>query len=116
MGEANYYLPTTVSSAPVVVSAAPDDTTGARTLVLVRKPRVRGTARVGNVLTAIAGRWRPDARSSHQWLRGGKVVAKGERLRLTKSYAGKKVALRVTAKRAGYAPSVVKVKVGRVRR
>jgi hypothetical protein len=120
VGVADYYLPTTMSSAPVVVTgavASPDSpTTGTRALQLVRRPKVRGVARVGNVLTAVAGTWRPAAKSSFRWVRSGKVVARGKRLRLTKAYGGKKVVLRVTAKRAGYAPVVMKVRVGRVRR
>ncbi len=118
VGEADYYLPTAMSSAQVTIkdAGAAPVTTGTKKLTLVRRPKVRGTAKVGSTLVAVPGRWRPTAKSTFKWVRNGKVVSKGKRLRLTRAYAGKKVVLRVTGKRAGYRPAVVSVKVGLVRR
>lgn len=121
-GSSNYglYQPTTIASAPVLVSetevAPPNPPPAVAELQLVRRPKVRGTALVGMVLTAVPGKWRPAARSKFRWVRNGKVVEKGKKLRLTRAYAGKKLVLKVTGNRAGYRSAVVKVKVGRVRR
>lgn len=114
IGEAQYYLPSIVSSAAVV--AEEGETPAPRTLKLIRKPRVRGEARVGQVLRVRAGTWQPHASSAYRWVRGGKVVARTTRLRLTKAYGGKKVVLRVLATRPGYETAVLRITVGRVRR
>ncbi len=117
VGQADHYLPTAVSSTSVtIIEAEAPGTTATKTLDLLRRPRVRGTVKVGRTLTAVPGRWRPSATSTFTWVRNGRLVAKGKRLRLTKAYAGTKIVLRVTGKRAGYRPTVIKVRVGRVRR
>lgn len=79
-------------SAPAVITAA-------------RKPRIVGTARVGRRVEAASGPWEPAGVSlRHQWLIDDKPVkgATGRRLRLRKSWLGKRVSVRVTATKAGY--------------
>lgn len=71
------------------------------------KPRIVGKAKVGKVLKVKAGTWTPGTRLAYRWYVGSKAVkgAAGTKpaLRLTKKYAGKKISVRVTGTKAGYA-------------
>lgn len=117
VGENSYYLSTTMTSNAVSVSNVIPPPPAPAELTLVRRPRVRGILRLGRVLTALAGRWQPEATTTRfKWLRGGDVVGKGKRLRLTSAFLGKKVVLRVTARRSGYQSEVITVRTRRVRR
>lgn len=75
-----------------------------------RKPSVTGTAKVGKKLTAARGTWvAPGFSFGYQWLRGGKVISGATRTTylLKAADKGKKVSVRVTAKRSGFASVVV---------
>ncbi|HEY4277055.1 MAG TPA: fibronectin type III domain-containing protein [Conexibacter sp.] len=68
------------------------------------RPGFRGTARVGKTLTAITGRWSPNPTFEYQWLLDGKPIkgATHPTHVVAPGHAGKKLSLRVTAKRVGY--------------
>lgn len=84
--------------------------TSAATLVLKQfsvtpKPYLTGIPVRGNVLTAHVGNYSPKADAfTYQWLRNGKVItgATKSTYALTKADRGAKVAVKVTAKKAGY--------------
>ena len=68
-------------------------------------PAVTGTAQVGHTLTARPGTWSPAPTFTYQWLRAGTPIpgATQQTYRLTAADAGSRIAVRVTARRAGYA-------------
>ncbi|UNK47095.1 hypothetical protein [Arthrobacter sulfonylureivorans] len=67
--------------------------------------KVSGTAQVGKRLTASHGSYTPGATVSYQWLRSGKAISKatGKTYTLTASDRGKRVSVRTTGSRAGFA-------------
>jgi surface antigen len=69
------------------------------------RPRVTGTARVGQVLRAAPGSWSVGgARFGYQWLADGAVVrgATGRTFTPSGAQQGRRVSVRVTASRLGY--------------
>ncbi|MEU1618042.1 Ig-like domain repeat protein [Streptomyces sp. NPDC005722] len=89
---------TAATSPAVTVAVGP-------ALKYTKLPTVSGTAKVGKRLTAKAGSWKPSATSySYEWRRDGKVIrgATHSTYVLTKSDRGHRVAVKITAKRAGY--------------
>lgn len=78
------------------------------------KPKVKGTVRVGKVLTVSKGRWSPSpTKVAYRWKVNGKSVKGGTRpsLRLTKKMAGKRVQVTVTVSRPQHATTKYTVKV-----
>ncbi|MDR1430536.1 MAG: hypothetical protein LBI99_00250 [Propionibacteriaceae bacterium] len=76
-------------------------------------PTITGTAKVGQILKADAGKWSPAPKSlSYQWYRSGVKIAKATKASytLTSQDEGKQLSVKVTAKKAGYA-SVTKASV-----
>lgn len=72
------------------------------------RPTITGKARVGKMLTATPGAWKPQGTHfTYQWLAGGKKIAgaKHARFTLTNRQLGKKISVKVTGKQPGYAPS-----------
>jgi hypothetical protein len=92
--------PVTATSAPVTVAAGADEalkSTGA--------PKIAGTAKVGQTLTATAGSWNwPDVAVKYQWLRGGKPVAGATSASypLSVTDAGRKISVRVAGTSPGH--------------
>lgn len=77
---------------------------------LVEPPSVSGTVRVGATVRAVAGSWQPAATSdAYQWLASGTVIpgATGSSYVIPASVRGRKLAARVTAKRANRDDTVV---------
>lgn len=77
-------------------------------LTVVSPPVVTGRARVGKTLRAGPGEWSPDPASfGYQWLRAGTEIANatGDSYRLRRADRGKRISVRVTAVRLGYAES-----------
>ena len=73
-------------------------------------PRIRGVRRWGRVLEVSPGTWTPAATSyRYQWLRSGTAItgARSRTYTLRVADVGKRVSVRVTAVRAGYADGVV---------
>ncbi|MFG6445431.1 hypothetical protein ACFXQA_09160 [Microbacterium sp. P07] len=68
-------------------------------------PKILGTARVGETLTASTGSWTPGTTFTFEWLADGIVVGKNSTLQLTTAQLGKHLTLRVTGSRSGYSPS-----------
>jgi len=69
---------------------------------------ITGTAKVGSTLTGHRGKWSPTPSSySFQWYRNGVAIqgATNVTYKLTSADRGKKVTLKVTAKKAGYLPT-----------
>jgi hypothetical protein len=75
-------------------------------LVKHKAPSISGTAKVASTVRAKVGSWSPSATSySYQWLLGGKAIrhATHSSFTIPKADKGKKLSLKVTAHRAGYA-------------
>jgi len=71
------------------------------------RPTVTGTAKVGKKLTASPGTWSTTGlRFTYQWLRDGKAVAgaTSSAYRVTSADVGKRMRVKVTAKRNGHLP------------
>jgi chondroitin AC lyase len=68
-------------------------------------PTISGTVKVGEKLRASAGSWTPGAKLAYQWLRGGVAISGATSASYTAVAAdyGKKLSVRVTGSRAGYA-------------
>lgn len=68
-------------------------------------PTISGTIKVGSTLRVKTGTWKPYKPTySYRWLRNGKAISGATKssYKLTKSDAGKKISVKVVAKRAGY--------------
>jgi hypothetical protein len=69
------------------------------------RPTVSGKAVVGKRLRAVLGSWSPAPTAyAYRWLRNGKPIRKATQstYRLTRKDRGKKISVRVTAKKKGY--------------
>jgi hypothetical protein len=73
------------------------------------KPVVRGTAKVGSKLTAIPGTWKPTATLSYRWYRGSTPITNATKsaYSVTSADLGKTLAVKVTAKKAGYVSTTI---------
>lgn len=70
-----------------------------------KKPRIKGTAKVGKKLRATAGRWSPaSVKVKYRWLRNGKAIKKatGSTYKVKRADRGKRLQVRVSARKAGY--------------
>ena len=77
-----------------------------RALTATPTPTVSGTVKVGSTVSVKAGTWSPaQVGLSYQWLRDGSAITGATKTsyRLTSSDAGKKISVRVTGKKTGYA-------------
>jgi hypothetical protein len=72
-------------------------------------PKINGTAKVGQKLTAIVGKWTADATLKYQWYRNGSGIkgATAKSYTATASDRGKTLTVRVTGSKTGYATKVV---------
>lgn len=89
-------------SPPVVVAPPPAPH---KALHATRKPAISGSPKVGKKLTAKAGSWSPRPSSySYRWYRNGKSIkgATKRTYKVKKSDKGRKITVRVQAKRSGY--------------
>lgn len=86
-------------------------------LRLVSKLQIRGTAKVGRVLTVAGGVTSPTATRLIQWLRNGKPIAKATstRYKLTKNDRRKVISVRVRYSRDGFVGLQLSARTGRVR-
>ncbi len=82
------------------------------------KPRITGGARIGRTLRARPGPHDAEARLVYHWRVGGKAVrTRTATLPVRRAYRGKRIWVKVTAKKAGYrSVSGVSRKVGPVKR
>ncbi|MGH3335508.1 MAG: CHAP domain-containing protein [Nocardioides sp.] len=77
---------------------------------VVSTPQVTGTLRVGEVLTAGGAAWSPRPETtSIRWYAGRERIKgeRGSRLQLAPRHLGKRISVRVTARREGYRSSTV---------
>ncbi|MBB2891712.1 hypothetical protein [Flexivirga oryzae] len=77
-----------------------------RTLTATPTPKISGTAKVGSTLKAVPGAWKPSPVTlSYQWLRNGTAIkgATGASRKVSLADAGKKITVRVTGRKTGYA-------------
>ena len=74
-------------------------------LLKVGTPTISGTARVGSKVTAKTGSWSAKTKFSYQWLRNGKKIKQATKAsyQLTTADSSKKLSVKVTGKRKGYA-------------
>ena len=94
----------------------PGDT---KSLKVKKAPKIKGVARVGARLRAVAGVFTPKPTSIRfQWLRDNKAIkgAKKATYKVTRKDRGHRLRVRVTAVRKAYATTVVTSKPVRVRR
>ncbi|MEI5676519.1 MULTISPECIES: glycosyl hydrolase [unclassified Nocardioides] len=85
----------------------------------VTAPRITGTPVVGRTLTADPGTWDvAGVGFAYQWLRGGTPIAgaTGASYRVVTADAGRALAVRVTATKAGYGPGVAASRTATVAR
>ena len=83
-------------------------TSGAKAVPRVMRastPKISGSAVVGKTLTAKRGTWTPGVSFSYQWYRNGAAIsgAKGATYRIQSADAGRRISVKVTGKRSGYA-------------
>jgi len=100
VGSAPFYAPVAAGSAPVVVGKA---------LFRTKRPKLRGIPRAGRVLSVKVKGWKPEpAKKSvkvrYQWLEDGKKIkgATKATYRVRAKDRGKKISVRVTAKKKSY--------------
>lgn len=102
----------------VTVSAPATSAVVAGTLAKAT-PRVSGAAKVGKTLTAVPGTWTAGTSFGYQWLANGKALGgkTAKTLKLTAALQGKKIAVRVTGRLAGYtAATTTSAATGKVAR
>ena len=68
-------------------------------------PKISGTAKVGKTLTAKPGTWTSGTTFTYEWYRGSSKISGATKstYKLTSSSVGKKLKVKVTGKKAGYA-------------
>lgn len=94
------------ASAPGVPAA---DASVPRTVLTAATPKISGTAKVGQTLTAVAGTWTPGTTLKYQWYRNGSAI-KGATARSYTAVAadrGKPLMVKVTGRKTGYASRTV---------
>lgn len=93
---ADHATTTTVSTATATV---------AKGVLRAATPKISGTAKVGKTLKLKRGSWTPGTSFRYQWLRNGKKIAKATKssYRLSSKDAGKRITVRVTGAKPGYA-------------
>lgn len=74
------------------------------TIVNKKAPKVSGKTKVGKKLKVTAGTWTPKAKVSIRWYRNGKAInaAVKTTYKLTSKDKGKRITVKVTAKKTGY--------------
>jgi len=107
------WFPGTATSPSTAKVAAADGTLPLKQIEMQGRPVIKGTLEVGEKVRVARGNWRPDKVSlDYQWYAGSKKIKKATKrtLVLTTKQVGKKLTVKVTASRAGYAPLTVRTK------
>lgn len=114
VGAAPYYASVAAMSAPVVVGKA---------LFRTKRPKLRGVPRAGRLLSVSVKGWKPKPKQKsvkvrYQWLKNGKKIkgAKKATYRVRAKDRGKKISVRVTAKKKAYDKAVRSSKKVKIRR
>ena len=97
--------PATASSALAVASTPQTSLVVSATALVVGTPKITGTPTVGQVLKASPGTWTAGTSFKYQWLADGAPIANASvsTLALTASLAGKRISVRVTGAKSGFA-------------
>jgi len=93
------------AKAPAPAASEASQTAATPVLAVVAKPKITGKLRAGSTVKASAGTWSPKVTTTtYQWYRNGKAItgAKKAQYKLTTADRGKKITVKVTAKRSGY--------------
>ncbi|WP_370616961.1 M4 family metallopeptidase [Mumia qirimensis] len=96
----------TASRSGYVGSASTSNSVGVLAGRLVAStPKIRGKTKVGRKLTVNRGYWTGGTRLTQRWYRNGKAIrgATGIKYKLTKKDRGKKIRVKVTGSKPGYA-------------
>jgi hypothetical protein len=110
------YPVTSVATGPV--DPGPDEPVELGTLATTR-PTISGKAKVGMKLKAVTGSWTGGTSFTYRWLLNGKVVrgVSGRKWKLPASAKGKKVSVKVTGSKPGYATvTLTSAKTGKVKK
>ena len=102
--------PAPVLTAAPTVTAAPAVPAAAAAVTVLRKPRIKGLAKVAQRLRVTKGTWNPTTvKRKVQWLSNGKKIrgATKNRLRVTSKLLGKRISVRVVATAEGRTPLTV---------
>ncbi|MDI3329400.1 MAG: hypothetical protein QJR09_01530 [Micrococcus sp.] len=96
-------------STALVPGAPPVDGSVPQPVLAASTPRISGTARVGQKLTATVGYWTPGTKHTYQWYREGQpITGATAKTYTTKVHdLGKTLTVRVTGTQAGYATKTV---------
>jgi len=92
--------PSTTTASPTTTTTTTTTAAAATKVVMVKAPRIRGLAKVSQVLRVTRGTWNPTTVSRKvQWLANGKRIkgATKTRLRVTAKLVGKRLSVRVVA-------------------
>ena len=113
-GSAPFYPTVAAPAASVVVGKA---------LFRTKRPKLRGVPRAGRVLSVKVKGWKPkpakkSVKVRYQWLKNGKKIkgAKKATYRVRAKDRGKKISVRVTAKKKGYEKARKSSKKVKIRR
>lgn len=99
------WSPAALSPAVVVKPGPSPDKPSHKALHATKKPTIAGTAKAGKKLTAKPGSWSPRPSSyTYRWYRNGAPIKGATKRTYTvkKSDRGRKITVRIQAKRAGY--------------
>jgi hypothetical protein len=90
---------------PDVTRTSADTAAVGRGVLRTSKPTILGQRTVGKKLTAVAGIWTRGTKLTYTWYANRKPIkhATAKRLALTKAQKGKRISVKVTGKRPGYA-------------
>jgi hypothetical protein len=92
--------------APVSRTSAPTSAVSPGVLATPPVPTIRGKAKVGKKLTVVPGHWPAGVTLTYQWFVGTKAVdgATGPKLKVKRTWVGKRIRVAVTGMLAGYEP------------
>lgn len=91
---------------PSITRTSPATVRVAAGTLTAATPRITGTRKVGRSLTSKPGSWKPAGVTfSYQWYRNGKRISGATKAtyKLTRASKGKRITVRVTGRKAGYA-------------
>ncbi|GAA3651150.1 excalibur calcium-binding domain-containing protein [Microbacterium marinilacus] len=110
LGATGAQAATSAAQAPTHVTTQELVSTGAAVAAAKKKltsstPKLSGRSKVGQRITAKPGSWTSGTRLTYQWLRNGKAIGGATKPTYTpvKADAGKKLSVKVTGTKAGYA-------------
>ena len=109
------WSPAGMQPKPAVETPAPPV---APKVVNAKRPSIAGSAKVGRKLTASSGKWKQKVSVSYRWYLNGKPIKKATKrsIVIKKAWAGKRLTVKVTAKKNGWTSTTVASKAVRVKK